>query len=341
MTSQSLTSKIFKFIELKFFAEKRDLLDEISKVLHIHRSSVYKKINGETSISIEEAEILCRHFRISLDEILGLVDDKIYFDFPALYGSVSNEFEFLEPIKKDLEKLYRLNPTIYYATKELPLFYYFSSPRLVAFKFHVFYNFVWRKDNHSWLKFDYNKYESDAEFKSLVYEIQELYSTMNSVELWNASVLDNTLNQIKYFLDSGLMIDSQESLLICDDIIKLVDRIELAIKNQNKNSFRKSTIGTGSFALYNNEIAHTNNVIFVNSKTRDAVYCTYDNPNFMRSISTTLCEYTSNWFKRLINNATPVTGGSLKDQNQFINRLREKIIRTRNTIESSLLNLEI
>ncbi len=325
---------------MKFFSEKKNLLDEVSEVLNLQRSSIYKKYKGETALSLDEAGILCKHFRISLDDVLGLLDDKIYFDFPALYGSVSNEDEFLDPIKGDLEKLYRLQPDIYYATKELPLFYHCFSYKLVTFKLNVFFNFVWKKDGQQLIPFDYEVYENNAKLKESVSKILELYSSMNSIEIWNTSVLDNTLNQIKYFLESGLLKNPNEALLLCDEVEGLINIIEQCILNKDKSPLRKDPTYKGSLDFYNNEIAHTNNVIFVKSKTRDAVYCTYDNPNFMRSISPQMCEYTDTWFKKLLINSVNVTGGNMKDQKYFINRLKEKLNRTRISVLATLQELE-
>ncbi|NOT38184.1 MAG: helix-turn-helix transcriptional regulator [Saprospiraceae bacterium] len=339
MSNQSVTTKIFQFIESKFFSEKKNMLDEVGELLHLQKSTVYKKMKGESTLSLDEAEILCRHFRISLDEVLGIADDKIYFDFPSLYGSVANEKEFLDPIRGDLEKLYRLDPIIYYATKELPLFYYFISPKLIAFKFNVFYNFVWKKKEDKLVPFDYSLFENNSEFISNVNKVLELYSSMNSIEIWNTAVLDNTFNQLKYFLESGLMVDPKESLLLCDELEKLIHILEQLIHSKDKSALRKKSINTGKFELYNNEIAHTNNVIFVKSKTRDAVYCTYDNPNFMRSISPVLCEYTEKWFDKLILNSVSISNGNMKEQSQFINKLKEKLQRARLAIQSSLQHM--
>ncbi|MEO6190070.1 MAG: hypothetical protein ABIO44_06625 [Saprospiraceae bacterium] len=339
MTYQPISNRIFSFIETKFFTSRKNLLDEIGKILNLQSASIYK-IHGPSSLSLEEAEILCRHFRISLDEILGIGDDKIYFDFPALYGSVANESDYLEPVKLDLEMIYRLDPLIYYATKELPIFYYLSSPNLVAFKFYVFNNFIWKAKSNDMLKFNANHYLDNSEFRKLVDNVLELYSTLNSIEIWNTSVLDNTFNQLKYFLDAGLMEDSKQAIAICDDLDKLIDKIAEMIKSKNKSVLKKSKKDVGTFNLYNNEIAHTNNVIFVKSETRDAVYSTYDSPNFMRSISPALCEYTDKWFQKIILNSVPITNGNLKDQSYFIHKLKEKLKRTRNSIQLSLQSID-
>lgn len=339
MSQQNTTNRVFEFIENKYFTQKKNLIEEVSRILNLQVPSVYKKAKGESSLSLEETVILCRHYRLSLDEVFGLNDDKIYFDFPALYGTVKNELEFLEPIRQDLEVLYRLNPVIYYATKELPLFYYFISPRLTAFKFHVFKNFVWNP-YPSTRKFKYSDFEFNEEFQSMVKKVFQLYSSMNSIEIWNTAILDNTYNQLKYYLEAGLFENVNEVLDISNDILYFIEKLAEIIYSNSKEPLNPGMKYFGSFQLYNNEIAHTNNVVFVKSDSNEAVYCTYDNPNFMRSISPLLCEYTFQWMNKLIHNSMPITGGSNKDQNAFINRLKEKHTKNNNYLKSIIENQE-
>ena len=56
------------------------LVDEIAGVLNIGNDSVYRRLRGETAISISELKLLCDHFRISLDEVLQLKNDAVVFE---------------------------------------------------------------------------------------------------------------------------------------------------------------------------------------------------------------------------------------------------------------------
>ncbi|MFN8279396.1 MAG: helix-turn-helix domain-containing protein [Saprospiraceae bacterium] len=335
MHVETVTHKIFDMIESKFFTNKKQLVDTVSEVLHLQPSSIYKKIKGESSISLEEAEILAKHFRISLDEILGLSEDKIYFDFPALYGAVKDHRDFIDPIRQDLENLRLLNPIIYYSTKELPLFYYFLFPKLKSFKFYVFFNFNWRLDETIIKPYEENDYCFDEEFNKITRRILDLYSEINSIEIWTTSVLDNTFNQLRYLSEAGLIKSRVQALEILDDVDRLIDTIAEIIKSKNKSVLKDKNGGEpGSIELYNNEILHTNNIIYVKSTAHEAVYNTYDNPNFMRSISPVLCQFTNRWFERIIQNSVPVSFGNIKDQNAFISRTKEKSIRCRSNLNN-------
>ena len=328
-----LSITLFKSIESNYYTEKKNLVDDVSELLHIQKSSVYKKIKGESAIGLQEAGILCKHYKISLDELLNLNENRIYFDFPAIRGNVKNVYDFLKSLETDLQNLYRLDPTIYYATKELPMFYYCISPKLAAFKFHVFYNTVWREDKYQMIPFDYIQFENDDQFKSQIKNIVNLYMSLHSVEIWNVGILDNTLNQIRYFLESGLMKNPLESIRLCEELLLLIKNIEELCENSNKSSMKKSDRAVGSFELYNNEIAHTNILAYVESKSMRCVYNTYDNPDVMKSDNPSLCDYTSKWFNRIIDTSAPISQGNVRDRKMFINRLQEKVNRTLKTVE--------
>ncbi len=338
MISNSLSKRIFIFLETAYFSEHKKMIESLGSILNLQKSTIYKKVQGESSLTLEEVHKICLHFVISLDEILGLNDNKIYFDFPALKGIGTNAVDYLKPIAVDLEKVHSLKPHVFYATRELPIFYYFSSVYLASFKFFVFHNIIWREDKYAIIKFDINQYQHDTEFTKLLSQITDSYMNLNSTEIWNVQLIDNTLNQIKYFLESGLFQSPQDAIKLCHEIHHLVDRIAKMMSTGNKSVFKLNQSQAGQVNIVNNEITHTNNVIFVNSETLRAVYNTYDNPNFMKSYNSKLCDYTEQWINRLIINAAPLTQGSIKDQNNFINKFKERIDKTIIFIEAYIQN---
>jgi hypothetical protein len=331
-----ISNRVFEFIEQRFYTNHKDFMDDISKLFFVQKPAVYKKVSGETSLTIEELVTICKHYRLSLDEILELDKDTISFDFPALKGQIKDGVEFIRQIHTDLEKMSKLNPTVFYATKELPFFYYFTCFPLAAFKFHVFYNIIWRDEKHKMIPFDLKQYLLNQEFNALAQENNILYAGIDSIEIWNPGILDNTLNQIKYFLECGFFANPEQSLILCEEMSKLVLILAQMLEDKNKSVMKKGLNIAGNLEVYSNEIAHTNNIIFVKSDSIQAVYNTYDNPNFMRSLSPALCDYTDSWFKRLRNNSIPLSNGAVKDRQYFINYLKSRIEKTRIAIDAYL-----
>lgn len=336
MVLDSLSGKLFQHLEERFYSNHSEFLEDIGKILFLQKSTVYKKLRGESALSLDDVYRLCSHFQIGIDDIIGLHKDMILFEFPNLSTHVFNGVQFLKPIDRDMQQLAKLNPTIYYPSRELPFFYYFNSLPLTAFKFHVFYNINWRDDSHAVLKFDLNQFEQDKEFKEISQRISDNYMTYNSIEIWTFNILDNTLNQIKYFLEGRLFEKPEMSLILCEHLEKLVEKIAQILDLGSKAPLLKTATHVGTALIYNNEISHTNNMIYVNSNTFRAIYKVYDNPNFLRSFSPLLCDYTEKWLGRLINNSTPLSSGNVKDRNNFINHLKSKIEKTKLFIQTYL-----
>ncbi|MBK9271063.1 MAG: helix-turn-helix transcriptional regulator [Saprospiraceae bacterium] len=332
--SDTLTANIFSFIENTHYAGKKDFVDDIAELLHLQKSSVYKKIKGESSLSPDDIAKLGKHYQLSLDDLLGLQQDRIYFDFPALNGEVKNVMDYLIPIEYNIKRVQMIQPTIYYTSREIPIFYYYTSPKLAAFKFHVFYNINWRDEKFKMTSFDLKEYEFNQDYLNILKSISDIYMGLNSIEVWNVTVFDNTLNQIRYFLESGLMHHAEDALRLHDELLALVEKLQECCELETKRPFGKQLKNQGSLSLFNNEIAFTGNLIYVKSNSIRTVYTTFDNPNFLNSFNPRLCDYTEKWLHRIISNSIHITGGNTRDKNQFFLKISEKIERSRKQTEN-------
>jgi hypothetical protein len=182
--------------------------------------------------------------------------------------------------------------------------------------------------------YDYKEYETHALYLEKLKAISSAYMGLDSVEVWNVTVFDNTLNQIRYFLESGLMTDPAEALLLHDEVRQLILKLQDACAAQNKETFFRGSKFPGGLQLYNNEIAFTGNLIYVKSDSIRAVYTTFDNPNFLNSSNPRLCDYTQKWLDRIIDNSIKISGGNTRDKSLFFNKILEKVERSRKQTES-------
>ncbi len=46
-------------------------VDELAEILNISRDSAYRRMRGETILSLDEVKIICNHFGVSLDSLLS------------------------------------------------------------------------------------------------------------------------------------------------------------------------------------------------------------------------------------------------------------------------------
>jgi hypothetical protein len=92
-----------------------------------------------------------------------------------------------------------------------------------------------------------------------VTKLNDLYTTIPSTEIWSTHLVDNTLNQIKYYAQGGMFKTKSDIIIIINQLSSLMKDLQAAAKTGHK-SFKDGRIGS-SFNLYHNEITHTNNVI--------------------------------------------------------------------------------
>lgn len=55
------------------------LVDVVAETLHTSPDSAYRRISGETPIVLEEVKELCRHYKISLDQLLDVQSHSVLF----------------------------------------------------------------------------------------------------------------------------------------------------------------------------------------------------------------------------------------------------------------------
>src|SRR5687767_2840728 len=105
------------------------MVDEIAGVLNIGNDSVYRRIRGETAISISELKVLCDHFRISLDEVLQLQNDAVVFRAPGINGEVISFAEYLKGILGQLQyyNSFKRKQLLYFC-KDMTFFHFYLYP---------------------------------------------------------------------------------------------------------------------------------------------------------------------------------------------------------------------
>lgn len=89
--------------QILFFQQIRSVLpahisfvDEVAELLNISNDSAYRRIRAEKAISFDELQVLCNHYKISLDHFLHLQSDVIIFSGNANTESESRFDDYLK-----------------------------------------------------------------------------------------------------------------------------------------------------------------------------------------------------------------------------------------------------
>ncbi len=321
MASKELQKNFFKQIQTNI--DPISLIDELINLLHISASGAYRRINGETLMSIEElTAVLNRYPMVSFESFIR--PQQIAYNFPSMIVPPQNMFEFLDAIEKDITQIAASpNAFISYAAMEVPFFQYLLVPEIAAFKLYMWSRTVWHLEGSKHQSFELEKNKTQIVFQSQIERIAQLYASIAGEEIWNNNMLDITLNQIRYCYHAGRFKKKE-------DVPKLFDLLRGLIQKLNNIIIfgeKRSGDGFAQVQVWYNELVQNNAFILVQlSEKQRFIYTIFDAPNFMNSSESRMCAYSQAFFNRLKSYSLPLNE-AMNDNNRllFINRLNKKV----------------
>ena len=313
------------------YDSQTDLVADLCKLLHLRKDAIYRRLRGDTVLTADELGIICQRYAISLDAIIQDAPSRMFFEFSAFKTPIKSVEQYVQQLDANFKKVRAIpDGHIFYATSEIPVFYYAFFPRLFLFKLYVWGKTIWDISAFQELKFSFDLIpygiKKDAD------ELINGYCQMDTTELWSLNIADNTLNQIFYHADINSFENIEDALALCDDMDRLLDHLEnLCI--EEKKRVPDSTIGQGKMKVLHNEMIYTNNTIYFKSPSIRSLYTTLANPNFIVTMNKKLCDYKEKWFEKLITKSAKLSGPEEKRRNKFFTTLHKTVERTRKKIE--------
>ncbi len=330
----SLQSELIEQV-LRFFPKKADAVAQLSSLLNLGRDAVYRRLRGDTMLTPDELRLLAREFGISLDALVFGETDSVFFTFNAFSQEINRVEDYLQGFHHHLAQLNNLREVeLFYASSEMPVFHYFFFPELISFKLFVWGRTVWDLDFLQHQPFRFGLIPPHA--LEIADQILEVYKNLRTTELWSLNIFDNTLHQIEYHARSGNFSDGEDALLLCKRLDQLAEHLCLMAEHGRKFRLRQHPDNGAAFNLYHNEMIYTNNTILLNAPLQRVVFSTFGDPNFLRSTNPRICDFTEDWFRKIISKSTSISNHSEASRNGFFNGLRRRVEHTRKGIEMQL-----
>lgn len=301
------------------------LVDEVAELLNISNDSAYRRIRGEKSLGLDEIQLICNKYLISLDQLLMIQNNTVIFSGNKV-DSVSFGFnEYLRDIINSLELFKSLsNARIYFYNKDVPIFHFMPFAELRAFKF-----FFWKRTLIGYpelAKQQFNGEGTDEDSIQLGKTIIELYSNIPSTEIWNEENVHSTIRQIEFYRQSKIFADKQIVLKIYAQLIEMLDHMEHQAEIGHKYLYGHRPLPNGAaYHIYVNECLIGDNTIFVNSNNAQITCLNHNGLNFTSTQDKGFCEYTFRNLQNLIRKSTFISGVGEKERHMFFNTLRQKI----------------
>jgi hypothetical protein len=313
--------------------ENVSLIDELRTVLNMSDNSIYRRICGETEISLSEAELLSSMYGVSLDALCGFKGNTVAFDF-HLMRDVKDFHNYLLAITHDLEKVSRnKNARVIYAGEDIPLFYNFGSDDLAKFKYFYWMKFVMNVNSLQHVKYNPDLISDDIVKAGI--ELANLYASLTTIEIWTDATALSLFKQILYLWESGQFETKEVALAVSDAVGGVFRKLEQAATLGYKTDSNGNRISPEStYQLYLSDTEIGNNCILTDVDGVSTVYLAFNTFNKLTTRHRFFCDVTRDWLQSIISRSTLISGVSEKSRLQFFIKLHSGLDDLRKKIEN-------
>ena len=291
--------------------------DELAEILNISRDSAYRRIRGETILSLDEVRTICQHYRLSLDSLLAPTNDSISFNHRAINASTFTFGDWIVSVLKNLEMIVQFpQRELIYCAKDVPMFHYFLFPELAAFKMYFWMKVYHRYEKYQGVKFDMKIIP--AEYMATGERITNLYAAIPSTEIWSDEVASITTRQISYSQESGhITLAQAQSLNEC--CANLFEKLKKFAADGSKNG------KDNNYFLYKNDILIADTTILFKMGDKRVTYLTYNTMNILTTSEESFCKITEEYLKNLVNKSVLISKTGERERSKFFNSIDDKI----------------
>lgn len=319
------------------FQKRSTAVEELSNLFGVQKDAVYRRLRGDTLLTPEEIVLLAKTYDLSLDSLIYSEPNRIFFSFSSFGRTINNVGDYLSGVLENLQQSLQLpDVKAYYVSFEIPFFYYAFFPELISFKLFIWGKTVWEFDYLKDRPFDFDIISYPDE--KVIQDILKNFLRLDTTEIWSVSIIDNTLNQIEYFSNTGGFKNPGDALILVDKVQGLVEQWRKMAEHGRKfplGNFSED-MAQGAFHLYQQEMLITSNTILVVSPAGKVLFNIISNPNYLRSSDQRICDYKEEWFKKAISKSIYISNQNEKSRALFFNIMDRKIAATRRRIESLL-----
>ena len=319
-------SKKFLEVQRDFFGEikKRvpansSLVYAVSEALGLGLDGSYRRIRGSIVLNIKEIYTLCSRFGVSFD-IMNSGAGMQQFDcvYSPVNSSVPEEYkEYILAVSQNFEKMRATEGSrIIQSAVDIPMFHLLSHNELRFFNLYTYANSVYGYKG-KWD--DFIKVMSTPEIMEYHQKISDDYHHIPSTEIWTENTLTPALQLINYYLGLYMFDNKDFPLLLCAQIMLIIDKIEqwvdLGCKGEPATPFQ----------LYLSEMEPENAyTLFIAPESRNCIVKLFT-INYLNVYDEAFCRETEDWLTKLTQRAVPLSGSSEKDRVRFFNAQRHKV----------------
>lgn len=300
------------------------LVNELSSLLNITADRAYRRIRGETALSLDEIIALCDRFQLSFDSVMAQYSGNLSFRYSRM-SRTEEEFRiYLEGLLEGLVRLRKAeDPKVTYTAEDIPIFYHFGYPSIAAFK--IFY---WLKSVSGYKDFEKEKFSTEIIQPDLIELCRKIFAEylhVPSLEIWSESSMNSLIKQMEYYSGSGQFASREEAFRIYEEIQSEITDIERMAQMGSKLSKLNIQEEKENLEMYFSEIEIGNNCIMTRANNMQQVYIRHYTFNSMFTSHPVFLEDTESWIRNLLMKSVPISRSSEKHRYQYFRMIRRQL----------------
>lgn len=296
----------------------------LSEILNISTDSAYRRLRGQTPLILPEIIKICQHFEVTFS--YGSVNPsspKINFFYKSLCG-FENPFEDLaacfNDLKDNLEKIKSDPETIIYLTlTDLPIFYLSNYKELAKFRLKVWFNEMTGQNVSNEEMYS----ESLTKVTRILGEVQKLLESINSVEIWSDHSINNLIESILYYYQTGELSCIKEA-----DV--LFDQLSCLLEDKYKNDDEEFAVND----IYWSEVELSNGYMIAEANGVKLSMIKLFSINSIFTYESVIYDDLKRWIGLRIKNSVLISRSNRKQRHLFFSKMLEKVKQNKARIKS-------
>jgi hypothetical protein len=332
MNTSELQQELFQVIK-KNIPDHVSATEEIATVLDVSVDSVYRRMRGEKTISLDELHTLCAHYKISLDRLMNLQSNGFVFEGKIIDSSSFRFEKYLTDMIQTTGYFISFKEKEFFLLcKDIPIFYLFGYFRdLAAFKHYFWMKTIFQYPEFQNKKFSFEQFPD--ELFTLGQKVISLYNQLPCSEFWNIENINSTIRQIDYYREGQIFQSDKDVLRIYEALENLVGHVEtqaaLGYKFTYGDADKKPI---SNYQMYYNEVILGDNHMMVILDGVKVALIAHTTINYMMTRNMAFTENLYNHIQNLIKKSTQISSVSEKERSRFFRFLRERIQRRKDTL---------
>ena len=297
---------------------------QVADLLHVGRDAVYRRERGEVQMTVDELEILCRKFSISLDRFVLTQQHAVVFKHTSLnQENLINYTHYIGQLLQHLQMISSCHQKeIIFCADDIPIFHFMAFSELTYFKLYTWNQAVLNLGiSYEEFVYELKKQNLEPVFRKL----HQAYCAIPSREIWTRVTIQPFLGLLEYFQAIGSFSSERTSKTLIAQLKQLTANLKSWTKAQGKN-------GEVPFDLYLSPVNLGISQMLCCFDEQQSVSVKLYTINSIATVDHNYVRETVDWIRGILNKSSCLSRLSEKERIYFFNDLDAQV----DTLEKKL-----